>query len=213
MCWMDEQILTHLSISPRSEPISTLIMSSAYWSSMFSLIWLFSSMENILSHLLRSGEPQGGGLDVAADRQSGGGFPFVYLNNIEENSDPTRFCPTCGALQERAMITARRMFYQPQKCFCHIATIHPKVVWLMGPLWCPRLTAGKETLPWGAFVANTVSWLTWLVTIDAFTLRSGFLRWFYFIFSYFRAFSCLKTQVLNFFMKCMILEGVQFYID
>lgn len=40
-------------------------------------------MENILSHLLRSGEPQGAGLDVAADRQSGGIFPRL-LNNIGE---------------------------------------------------------------------------------------------------------------------------------
>lgn len=58
---------TNLSISPRSDPISTLMMSSAYCSSMFSLIWLFSSMENILSHLESSGEPQGAALAVAAE--------------------------------------------------------------------------------------------------------------------------------------------------
>lgn len=50
---------------------------------MFSLIWLFSSMENILSHLLSSAEPQGAGLEVAADRRSAGISPRL-LNNIGE---------------------------------------------------------------------------------------------------------------------------------
>lgn len=43
------------------------MMSSEYWRSMFSLIWLFSSIEKSLSHLVNSGELQGGGLGVAGN--------------------------------------------------------------------------------------------------------------------------------------------------
>lgn len=62
-------LTTDLNISLRSDPISTLMISSAYWSSMFSLIWLFSNMENILSHLVSSEELQGAEVGVAAKRE------------------------------------------------------------------------------------------------------------------------------------------------
>lgn len=62
-------LTTDLNISLRSDPISTLMISSAYWSSMFSLIWLFSNMENILSHLVSSEERQGAEVGVAAKRE------------------------------------------------------------------------------------------------------------------------------------------------
>lgn len=66
-------------------------------------------MENILSHLLRSGEPQGAGLGVAADRQSRGDLP-LFTQPQERNFDPTRFCSTCRALGERTMSTVVRPF-------------------------------------------------------------------------------------------------------
>lgn len=46
---------------------------------MFSLIWLFSNMEKILSHLVRSGELQGAGLGVAAEG-GGGVISYDWIN-------------------------------------------------------------------------------------------------------------------------------------